>query len=200
MIFVVSLVIKLFTAQVQALRYSKPKKGLTFMAYLVFFCIPGSSVNTYLFDQHFASNSIIWGSRAFNIFFAHQKSALFTNNILVSSNLLDGLNIANSKEVWYTLAADTGMQTSALFCFQRAWASLPIFAFVCTISTPSFGAFVFALSAVVCIVWWSVSLHFYTFGAMASICTFEALSICTSFPSTAQRWQTSYFCKCMKDL
>ena len=67
-----------------------------------------------------------------------------------------------------------------MVCFQRAWASLPIFAFVCTTSIPSFDAFVFAVGAVVCIVWWSVSLHFYTFGAMASICTFCAKNIwCT---------------------
>ena len=64
-------------------------------------------------------------------------------------------------------------------CFQKIFCT-SILAFVCTITTPSFGAIVFALGAVVCIVWWSVSLHFYTFGAMAPICTFCAKNIwCT---------------------
>ena len=82
--------------------------------------------------------------------------------------------------MWHTSDADTGMQYTALFCFQRAWVSLPIFIFFCTMSTPWFGAIVFALGALVCTVWWSVSLHFYTFVTMASICTFCAKNIwCT---------------------
>ena len=41
---------------------------------------------------------------------------------------------------------------------------------------------------------WRQFAHFVqkTFGALVSICTFEAVPICTPLPCTAHRWQTSY--------
>ena len=154
-------------------------------------------------------NHKILDSMVINIFFAHQKSALFTNGLLIiSSNFLDGLNIFWTTQKKCDLLKRQSLECKLLLCFVfREPEPLSPYSHLFAPSVPhhlvhlylhlvqwsaSFGGV--SVCTFTHLVQWRQFAHFVqkTFGALVSICTFEAVPICTPLPCTAHRWQTSY--------